>query len=1136
MIDYRKNKMRKLLFLLFLLPAFVINAQLIDNFSDGDFTNNPAWTGNTNDFIVNTSQQLQLNSSGSDTSILVTNYNIQAETEWNFWVKLSFSPSGNNNLRVYLISNQADLKGPLNGYYVKCGESGSDDSVDLYRQDGSSSEKIIDGIDGHCSSSTNTLRIKVIRTANNEWELFSDINGGSAFISEGTTIDTAYSSGEYFGVFCKYTSSNATKFYFDDLYTGNIQVDTIPPSVLSYSLPSNNTIELSFSEALDINQSELIANYNVTNGIGQPSDVNINNLYPDKVELIFTNTFTSEESYYLSISNISDEQGNIMSDTTISFSYFQLAINDIVINEVMADPYPPVELPEQEYIELYNNSNFDIEMSNWLIKVGSSEKTIPDILFEHDTYIILCSSSAAEELESYGITIAVAGFPTLTNTGQYLALINDEGLIISEISYSQLWYQDPDKEDGGWSLERIDPDNNCSEMANWKASNDIRGGSPGIQNSVFAHNIDSLKPMLESAFIDDFTHINISFDEEIKADDLANTSNFSLNNGQTNPTDIEIINSKTVLLNFADSFILNSTIDLSVSSISDLCDNNMADTSINLFFHLPQQWDIIINEIMADPSPVVNLPESDYLELYNTSGYSVNLNGWSILIDEKQKELSSANIEPGNYLILCPEGNCPMFGQFVNCMDILGSNDLSSTGKTLAILDKSNKVISSIAYSQDWYNGSYKEEGGWSLERIDPNNFCEAKANWLPSEDSNGGTPGQQNSVYSQNPDIYSPVAERTLFIDMHSFELIFSEQMDSISLSDNENYKLDELGNPIYVQALGPLYQSVILQFADSFQHNKIYSLEVSNTWDCMANINSSDKVRFAVPEPASAFDLVINEVLFNPKDDGVDYIELYNRSAKCIDLQNLLFAEKDEYTGIISSTKQISENGFLLFPKDYIVLTSSKDKVIEQYFTNKPDAFIRPDIKLPTLANDAGRITLITKGDIVIDDFTYSENMQFDLLSDFNGVSLERINYNFPTTDVNNWHSAAESVGFGTPGLQNSQFSEHEISEAVLQLSPEVFSPDNDGHDDVLNISYKFEKAGYVGSIKIYDAKGRLIKIIANNELLATEGYFTWDGLNDAGRKNVIGIYLIVLNYFDLKGISSRVKKTCVLAGKLE
>ena len=1128
--------MKKLLFILILFPI-LINAQTIDNFSDGDFSNNPTWTGNTTDFIVNTSQQLQLNSSGEDTSILVTPIIMQSNMEWVFWVKLSFSPSDNNNLRIYLISNQADLKVPLNGYYIKCGESGSDDSIDLFRQDGNSSTKIIDGINGHCSSSVNNLRIKATRNSVGEWTLLSDITGGESFIPEGMITDNTYSTGDYFGVFCKYTSSNATKFYFDDFYFGDIQVDSIPPSVLSYNLPVNNTIELSFSEALDIAQSEIISNFNVSNSIGQPSDVTIDNQFPDKIILEFSTAFLSGETYEITISNIADEVGNTMADTTISFSWFQVSANNIVINEIMADPNPVVGLPELEYIEIFNNSNFDIQLTGWVLKVGESEKSIPDINMPHDTYIILCANDAVAELEIYGTAVGVPAFPALLNAGQYVAIINDDGLIISEVAYSEEWYQDAEKEDGGWSLEKIDPNNNCSGISNWQASNDIKGGSPGSINSIFASNIDNQKPIVTIAFIDDSTHIKISFSEEINMQSVYDISNYFIVENQTSPISIEQIDNYSLLLNFADIFTNNTMFSLQIDSIFDLCDNMISDTTIQLFYHQPQQWDIIINEIMADPSPMVNLPESDFIELYNTSDFSINLDSWTLLIDEKQKEFYSKDIAAGNYLIICPEGNCPLFGQFVNCIDILGSNDLTNDGKTLAIVDKDKKIVSSVAYIPNWFNDSYKAEGGWSLERIDPQNFCEATTNWCASESSNGGTPGTVNSVYSSNPDIYRPSPERAIYIDNHTIELIFSEQMDSVSLINPENYFVDGLGNPVIVNPVMPLYQSVFLYFTDSFQHNNIYIIEVNNTWDCMGNnFESLHEIRFAIPEEATAFDIVINEILFNPIDDGVDYVELYNRSEKCIDLQNLVFAVKDEYTGLISSTKEISANGYLVFPEDYIVLTTSKEKVTEQYYTNNYQAFVSPDVILPTMSNDAGRVILMTKGNIVIDDFEYNEEMQFELLTSFDGVSLERINYNFATTDKNNWHSAAESIGFGTPGLQNSQYSEHSPTEAVLEVAPEVFSPDNDGFNDNLTISYKFEKAGYIGDLTVFSAKGIQIKKIADNELLAIEGYYTWDGLTDANQKTNIGIYLIVLNYFDLEGNKNRVMKTCVLAGRLE
>ncbi|MEA3446037.1 MAG: lamin tail domain-containing protein [Bacteroidota bacterium] len=1129
-------KFVSVLFLLFV--SVVVQAQFQDDFSDGDFSNNPSWLGDTGNFKINSGNQLQLDGSGSDTSILVTANTLLAENEWDIWLKMSFAPSVNNNLRIYLMADVENLKGPVNGYYLLLGENGSDDSIDLFRQDGVSHTKIIDGIDAHCGASNNTIRIKTTRDATGLWKVFSDITGSFIFSPEGEIVDNIYSSSNYFGLFCKYTSSNDTKFYFDDIYSGTVQVDTIAPTIESFSLPSSNEINLQFSEALDQTIAVNMSNFNIPGQIGNPVFVTFDVAAPDNLLLKFDGAFASGSTYPLIIKNLEDVNGNIMADTTISFFWFEVSANDIVINEIMADPYPEILLPQEEYIELYNNSGFEILLTDWVLEIGGTEKTIPAGSIPADSYLILCATGAVAELESYGATIGIPAFQGLTNSGQNIKIKTETGLLISEVEYSENWYQDEDKDDGGWSLERIDPDNTCGQMNNWQASVDSRGGTPGEQNSIFADNPDTVAPFIVNIYVSDSITVILEISEEFDPVSAINAGSYQIAETYNYTVAINIVDYNLIELIFAQAFAEEIETILQVDGIADFCNNQMIDTSLSFVFYQARQWDIIINEIMADPTPIVGLPEIEYIELLNTSAFPINLDGWVFSTSSKEKYLQAKEILPNELLILCPTDMCNYFGSFIKCMDVLGANDLTNDGNILALKDKNGRTVSSVDYSTDWYKDNYKADGGWSLERIDPTNFCEGINNWSASEHSSGGSPGNQNSIIDDNPDFTEPAIIRAYPLTNKSVKLIFSESLDSLSLLSLEDYQADHgLGAPVSVDPVEPLFLAVTLEFADTFSQNQEYTISINSVADCAQNQNADIlTARFALPEKVEPNDIVINEILFNPLADGVDYVEIYNRSAKTVDLSEFLLANWDEYSQSPASHKVVSDEPYLLFPREYMVITSSKEKVTEQFYVNDAQVFVDPEVALPTMANESGRIILLDKSLATIDDFEYDEEMQFDLLNSFEGVALERINYDLPTNDRNNWHSAAETVDFGTPGLPNSQFIEVTEIESKLQLEPEIFSPDNDGYQDILTISYSFDKAGYVGTITIYDAKGRLIKRIADHILLSTSGNFNWDGLTSSKQKANIGIYLIYFEYFDLQGNVHQEKKTCVLAAKME
>ncbi|HAA00181.1 MAG TPA: hypothetical protein DCD96_00910, partial [Flavobacteriales bacterium] len=183
------------------------------------------------------------------------------------------------------------------------------------------------------------------------------------------------------------------------------------------------------------------------------------------------------------------------------------------------------------------------------------------------------------------------------------------------------------------------------------------------------------------------------------------------------------------------------------------------------------------------------------------------------------------------------------------------------------------------------------------------------------------------------------------------------------------------------------------------------------------------------------------------------------------------------------------------------------------------------------PSFNNDAGRVFLITPLNSISDDFSYTDDMHFPLLNSDDGVSLERVDFFRPTSDNTNWHSAAETVGFATPGYKNSQLQPGEVGN-TLSVAPKTFSPDNDGYNDVVNISYKFDQAGYTGNITIFDAQGRIVRLLMRNDLLSSEGTISWDGINERREKANTGVYVVYMEVFDLSGNSKHYKTAVVLA----
>ena len=869
------NRHNLFIICILLLINISVNAQFSDDFSDGNFSENPKWEGDTAQFIVNGALQLQLNGNESGRALLMTVNPFHEEAmEWRFFVKLSFSPSGNNYARIHLTTNQSvENNNTLTGFFLQLGEAGSNDVPELFYQENGAATSVL-----RCERSIASgvaLYIKVIKESGNQWRLFAAESREGIYEEIGSgespplDEESVFSQNQYFGIECVYTSGNKTKFYFDDFYCGPPLIDTVLPHVVKVTADRHfpQKLEVLFSEAVSENALDA-SHYTIPENLVHPASCRFTDEQQRSVELLFADNFTERENYHLLIEGVADLNGNIMTDTLLPFLFYTLRRNEVVISEIMADPSPPVGLPASEYVELHNRLPFDITLNGWPLRIGTNDRTLTDVTIPAEGEVVVVSAATLDLWDSTLNLCAVNSF-SLTDDGQRLTLLSDEGETIHYVAYKKAWHRNPLKRDGGWSLEMIDTDNPCAGADNWDSSVAAEGGTPGTRNSIAADNKDAARPAIAKVTVPDDRHVRVFFTEPVIADTAAARTVFSIDRG---------------------------------------------------------------------------------------------------------------------VMVAAASENPPDF-----------------TSVTLTL-----------------------------------------------------------------NP----PLAART------------------------------------------------------------VYTLTLHDTLcDCVGNrLLDGDFATFGLPETPVAGDLILNEVLSNPfGDTDGDYIELYNRSDKILDLGKMRLGSGNGE--VPDNAVECVPDGFLLFPQHYAAICKNRTLTLEQYAPPLPQNLLENE-KLPSYSNDAGTVRLLDAELNPLDRFSYDVSMHYPLLLSTDGVALERIHLDGLTQDNDNWMSAAEGYGWGTPGYRNSQYSEAGGGDGAVTVEPEVISPNGDGYHDFAEVFCRFPTTGQRATIDIYDRDGHRIRRLSDNRICGTDERFRWDGATDDGRTVSNGLYVVFVRVWNLEGRTKNFRKVVAVA----
>lgn len=568
---------------------------------------------------------------------------------------------------------------------------------------------------------------------------------------------------------------------------------------------------------------------------------------------------------------------------------------------------------------------------------------------------------------------------------------------------------------------------------------------------------------------------------------------------------------------------------LFASSAEDLAGNPASGSSTDFTWTVlvpAQPGDVVMNELMPDPDPPVGLPNAEFVELLNTTtDQTFDLSGWTITDGSSTGTLPEVQLPPGGIVILASTANAPLFTGFGTAVEVPSFPSLNNDGDSMELLDANGVVIDAVAYLSAWYNDPAKMDGGWTLERKDPFTPCPGANNWAASINGAGGTPGAQNSNFALLNDTVPPVLAQVFVVDSVTVDLLFNEAMDQASLL-NGAYAIDPAVAIVNAEVITS--DRVRLHLAVELEPGALHTLMVTEVGDCPGNtIGAGNTAIFALPEPIVAGDVVINEVLYDPRGSGSDFVELYNRSQKVLSLAGLQLANGS------GSNALVTADPWLLLPGGHVALATDPADVLMNYPLGHADRLLQA--ALPSFNNGEGAVILLDTGSDTLDRFNYSDDLHFALLQGVDGVSLERVDPDRPTNDNSNWHSAAADVGFATPGYQNSQYAPAPAAQGSITIEPAIFSPDNDGYQDLLTIAYAFNEPGFVGTMKVFDLAGREVRTLMNNVLMGTSGAVSWDGLMDGNELARIGPYVIYMEAYDLNGNVEKFRKTVVLAHRL-
>ena len=804
--------------------------------------------------------------------------------------------------------------------------------------------------------------------------------------------------------------------------------------------------------------------------------------------------------------NISNNLDSVVLGVRYEFRTF-------VLNEFI--PQPISGLPE--FVEIVNMSSDTVDLKNWRITDSNEGLNygLVSVSIAMDEYVVIAADSTLVDSVPNGVPYLTpdGGFPTLNNSGDEIRIFDPFNTLIDSLFYSSTWGIDQ-----GISLEKYYTNDSSHIQGNWAPSISLSGFTIGAPNAVTPAIINGT---LLSKNIYYSPSIPSETDEVTMYVPILNsgTSIFSgmvkvfFNNVMINQAAINSGNiGDTVLVDISIGTFNSGFNEMSLSLIVENDEDENDNTGLDTLKIRYPFGTILINEFMSAP----NNDQSEFAELF--AFRNLNMVEWSISDNHLDPVLlNTISVSSGDFIVVLSDSNM---------MDILDGNahlffpfnfpSLNNSGDGIYLFDHTESIIDSLNYDTDWPLTSER-----STEKIRQSYTSNGLSNWLLADENISMTPGTRNSVMVLDVDgmiildsiTYSPIppfpdSVVTILIPIVNAGVESFDGTFSIEMYD------DEIGEGIIpIMSMG---DTIIIESKIVSPISGLHSISI--ILDIVDDGNYENNIAtFLLPVRYLFGDVLVNEFFPLPDSTESEFVEIIPQTN--VNMNNWTIRDLGGAKGVFPNL-DLSAFTYCLITDDSSFLDIIPDTSI----------LILPGNGLPGLNNSSETIYILDHTESVIDSLQYNENWAL-----MDSRSVEKYRITDTSNEPNNWGISVGEAG-KTPGFQNSLFFSDLPSKGRVTISPDPFSPDGDGIDDELTITYSLPYLGAAIRWEIIDMAGRVIAKPYYNYQVGQNGKLKWNGKRDNGKSARIGIYVMKISFQDVASAQSwETVKTVVLAKPL-